>query len=95
VKTQSKQPRFLVIRKGPVWWEWKYREENPSAYRTTKVPSSIAPKDAIEIICHDWLELHGGEVVNIAWELTDEERAAGKTGIPESIVPANPGEPFK
>lgn len=81
---QSKQPRFLVIRQGANFWEWRYREENPSRYRTTKVPASVKPKDALDAIAHDWLMLNPGEVLTCGWELTEEEVLAGKIGITEA-----------
>lgn len=30
--------RELVIRRGPVYWEVKFREQNDSKFRTTKIP---------------------------------------------------------
>jgi len=81
VKQQSRQPRFIVIRRGAIFYEWRYAEENKSKYRTTKIPRTIAPKDANDIIAHDWLHLHPQEVLTCGWELTDEEIAAGKKGI--------------
>jgi hypothetical protein len=85
---QSKQPRFIVIRQGREFWEWRYREENPSKYRTTKVPSSFSPPKALEAICHVWCQLHENEVLTGAWELTEEEILAGKKGIPEAVAMA-------
>jgi len=85
---QSRQPRFLIIRQGPLYWEWRYREELPSKYRTTRVPSSIPPKRALDAIAHDWCQLNPGEVLTCAWELTAEEVAEGKQGIPEAVAMA-------
>ena len=87
-KPQSKQPRFIIIRMGPKYWEWRYREENPVKYRTTKVPSSLKPIEALNAICFDWCQLHPDEVLTGGWELTDEEREAGKFGIPEEVAMA-------
>jgi hypothetical protein len=78
--------RFIVIRRGPVWYEWRYREQNPSKYRTTKVPRTIQPKDAADIVAHDYLQLHPKVLLTLGWELTDEEKAAGKKGITEAQV---------
>jgi len=75
-----------VIRRGAAFYEWKYLEENRSKYKTTKVPRGIQPKDALDLIVHEWLQWHREEIVNAAWELTEEEIAAGKRGIPESVV---------
>ncbi len=85
---QSRQPRFIVIRRGKAFWEWRYREENPVKYRTTKVPASIIPPEALRLICHEWCQFHPNEVLTGAWELTEEEIAAGKTGIPEDVAMA-------
>jgi hypothetical protein len=87
-KPQSRQPRFIVIRKGAKFWEWRYREENPVKYRTTKIPASFSPPRALEAIAHEWCELHPNEVLTGAWELTEEEILAGKTGIPEAVAMA-------
>lgn len=83
---QSKEPRFIVIRRGPRFYEWRYRENNRASYRTTKVPRGLPPKDALDLVAHYWLELHPGEILNAAWELTEEEIAAGKKGITEEQV---------
>jgi hypothetical protein len=87
MKTQSKEPRFVIIRQGPEYWEWRYREENPSAYRRTPIPRYIQPLIALTAVVDDLIS-RNGEVITGAWELTDEEKAAGKKGIPESSVPA-------
>lgn len=92
MKTQSKEPRFVVIRQGPENWEWKYREENPSKYRRTPIPKYIKPVIALTAVMDDLIQREG-EVYTGAWELTEEEIAAGKKGIPESSVPAA-GKPF-
>lgn len=78
--------RFLVIRKGSVFWEWRHREENPAKYRTTKIPSSIPPKDALDMVCHDYLQLHPNVLLTGAWELTDEQKEAGVKGMTEEHV---------
>lgn len=78
--------RFIVIRRGPVWYEWRYREENPSKYRTTKVPRGIPPKDAADLVAHSYLELNPNHLLTLAWELTEEEKAAGRKGITEGQV---------
>jgi hypothetical protein len=87
-KPQSRQPRFIIIRQGREFWEWRYREEMPSKYRTTKVPASYSPPQALNAICHDWCQFHPNEVLTGAWELTEEEILAGKKGIPEAVAMA-------
>jgi hypothetical protein len=84
-KPQSRQPRFIVIRRGR---EWRYREEERSKFRTTKVPASIIPPVAAEAVAHEWCELNPNEVLTLAWELTSEEVAAGKIGISEDVAMA-------
>jgi hypothetical protein len=73
--------REIVIRRGQIFYEYKLREENSVWYRTTKVPRSISPKEAADLIAHEWLSLHTNEPLRVAWELTDEEREAGKKGV--------------
>jgi hypothetical protein len=85
-KPQSRQPRFIIIRRGRVWWEWRYREEERTKFRTTKVPASIIPPMAANEVAHEWCEFHPNEVLTVGWELTDEEVAAGKKGIPEAVA---------
>jgi hypothetical protein len=85
-KIRPSLERFIVIRRGPVWYEWRYREENPSKFRTTKVPRGLSPKDALDLVAHSYLELHPNDMLTCGWELTDEEKAAGKKGITESEV---------
>jgi hypothetical protein len=87
--TQRVRPtleRFIIIRKGPVFWEWRHRDENAVKYRTTKIPSSIAPKDALDMVCHDYLQLNPNVLLTGGWELTDGEKEAGKKGMNDSEV---------
>lgn len=30
--------REMVVRRGAEWWEWKWREQNDSKFRTTQIP---------------------------------------------------------
>ena len=83
---QSRQPRKIVIRKGREFWEWRYFEENPVKYRTTKVPVSYSPPQAGEAIAHEWCQLNPNEVLTLGWELTEEEILAGKKGIPAAVM---------
>ena len=80
--------RFLVIRRGKEFWEWRHREEGKSAYRTTKIPRVVTMKDALHIVLHDYCKAHRQESAIGAWELTDEEREAGKAGITDAQVDA-------
>jgi hypothetical protein len=86
MKIRPSLERFIVIRRGAVWYEWRFREENSVKYRTTKIPRTIPSKDAADIIAHDWLQLNPKAILTLGWELTDEEKAAGKKGITESEV---------
>lgn len=38
MRGQSKEPIFLVIRRGRTWWEVRFREENDSKFKTTNIP---------------------------------------------------------
>lgn len=120
------QLRFLVIRRGPVFWEIRNRDENDSKFKTTKVPArppcerpahckwctdivgpqgelmhfahhwdinafcvvhTIAPPQAAHLIAFEWGKAHPDEPFTVAWILTDEEKAAGKKGVPDHLVP--------
>lgn len=76
------QNRIIFVRRGPLFYEWRYAEDNPSKYRTTKVPRSLQLKDACDLIVHDWMQIPGHEACTVAWEITSEEIQAGKKGVP-------------
>lgn len=83
-----------MIRRGPLYWEWKYREQNPSLYKTTMIPSYVEPKEALDGVMQAIIPNNSSEVFTGGWELTEEEILAGKKGILADDVPAK-GREFK
>lgn len=66
--------RHLVIRRGPVYYEWRYLEEHPSKFRTLKLLSTMPPKDASDLVAHEFLQLSQCESLVVLWERTPDEQ---------------------
>lgn len=78
----------IVLRRGRVYWEWRYRQDHPSKFRATRVPQSLSPTDAGTLIFDEWCRLTHETAAVILWELNEEERAAGVPGVPSSEIPS-------
>jgi hypothetical protein len=72
--------REIIIRRGAVFYEWKYREEGDNKWKMSAVPRTIIPPEAANAIAIEWMELHK-EPIKLGWLLTPEEIEAGKKGI--------------
>jgi len=47
-----------------------------------KVVHSVIPNFAAHLIAFEWSEQNPGRMLRVGWILTDEEKQAGKTGVP-------------
>jgi hypothetical protein len=81
LRPQPRQPKEIEIRRGPVFYEVKFREEAESKWRTTSVPRAVPMKDAADYIAGEYCRAHPDETITLGWRLTDEEIAAGKKGF--------------
>ena len=100
MRAHSKQPKFIEIRRGPEWWEYKFREQGPHKFKSTRVPTRPLCGGAQSCKwCHgmggpqgDWmlfpLRVHGNEVRHTITPPQAAHLVAMEYGL------AHPNEPF-
>jgi hypothetical protein len=66
--TALPEPKTIIVRPGPYYWQWRYSNESDTKYRSTGVLARISPQTAMDAIGRQWRKFHRGVTLTVLQE---------------------------